>query len=108
MKPTEKKAGKETTLVDMWLGTHSLDQAMPDAIDPSSLSSMSQLIPICLRFKKQVRHGEPRWLSGLVLPSAQGLILETWDQVPHQAACMETASPSACVSASLSLSLSLK
>ena len=23
--------------------------------------------------------GQPRWLSGLVLPSAQGLILETWE-----------------------------
>ena len=41
------------------------------------------------------------------LPSAQGMILETWDQVPCQAPCMEPASPSACVSASLSLSQSL-
>ena len=41
------------------------------------------------------------------LPSAQGVILETQDQVPHQAPCMEPASPSACVSASLSVSLSL-
>ena len=32
---------------------------------------------------------------------AQGLILETWDQVPHQTPCMEPASPSACFSASL-------
>ena len=23
--------------------------------------------------------GQPRWLSGLAPPSAQGLILETWD-----------------------------
>ena len=23
--------------------------------------------------------GQPRWLSGLALPSAQGVILETWD-----------------------------
>ena len=39
------------------------------------------------------------------LPSAQGVILESWDQVPHRAPCMELASPSACVSASLWLSL---
>ena len=51
--------------------------------------------------------GQPGWLSGLVLPSAQGVILETWDHVPRQAPCMGSASPSACVSASLSLSLSL-
>ena len=41
------------------------------------------------------------------LPLAQGVILESWDQVPQQAPCMEPASPSACVSASLSLSVSL-
>ena len=39
------------------------------------------------------------------LPSAQGMILETQDQIPRQAHCMEPASPSAYVSASLSLSL---
>ena len=41
------------------------------------------------------------------LPSGQGVILESWNQVPHRAPCMEPASPSACVSASLSLSVSL-
>ena len=49
-------------------------------------------------------------LGGSVLermPSAQGMIPGSWDQVPHQAPCMGPASPSACVSASLSLSLSL-
>ena len=51
--------------------------------------------------------GQPRWLKGLVLPSAQGVILETQDQVLRQAPCMEPASPSACVSASLSLCVSL-
>ena len=39
------------------------------------------------------------------LPSAQGMILESWDWVPQQAPCMEPASLSACVSASLSVSL---
>ena len=31
------------------------------------------------------------------LPSAQGMILESWDQVLHWAPCMEPASPSACL-----------
>ena len=39
------------------------------------------------------------------LPSAQGMISESWDQVPHRAPCEKPASPSACVSASLSVSL---
>ena len=51
--------------------------------------------------------GQPGWLSGLVPPSAQGVILETPDRVPCRAPCMEPASPSACVSASLSLSVSV-
>ena len=50
-------------------------------------------------------YGQPGWLSRLSLPSAQGLILETWNLVPRQAPSMEPASPSAYVSASLSLSL---
>ena len=37
------------------------------------------------------------------LSSAQGVILGSWDQVSHQAPCMEPASPSTYVSASLSL-----
>ena len=49
--------------------------------------------------------GQPGWLSGLAPPSAQGVILETRDRVPRQAPCMEPASPSAYVFASLSLSL---
>ena len=51
--------------------------------------------------------GQPWWLSGLAPPSAQGVILEIWGGVPHRAPCMEHASPSACVSASLSFSLSV-
>ena len=49
--------------------------------------------------------GQPGWLSGLAPPSAEGRILETRDRVPHRAPCIEPASPSACVSASLSPSL---
>ena len=39
------------------------------------------------------------------LPAAQGVILESLDWVPRWDTCMEPASPSACVSASLSVSL---
>ena len=46
-------------------------------------------------------------LSGSVvehLPLAQGVILESQDGVPHRAPCIKPASPSACVTAPLSLS----
>ena len=45
---------------------------------------------------------QPGWLSGLALPSAQDLILETWIESHIGLPCMEPASPSVCVSASLS------
>ena len=56
---------------------------------------------------EQEQIGQPRWCSGLAPPAAWGVILETWDRVPHRAPCMEPASPSpsACVSASLSVSM---
>ena len=38
--------------------------------------------------------GQPQRFSGLVLPPAQGMILESRDRVPHRAPCMEPASPS--------------
>ena len=40
------------------------------------------------------------------LSSAQGVIPESWDRVPHQAPHIEPASPSVYVSASLSVFLS--
>ena len=43
------------------------------------------------------------WFSGLAPAFGPGLILESRDRVPHQAPCTEPPSPSACVSASLSL-----
>ena len=49
-------------------------------------------------------------LSGSVvehLPLAQGVVLESQDRVPRWAPCMEPASPSPRVSASLSLHLSV-
>ena len=39
------------------------------------------------------------------LPLAQGMILGSWDQVPHWAPCGESASPSVYVSASFCVSL---
>ena len=50
----------------------------------------------------------PGWLSGLsiqLLLSAQVTVSGSWDRVPHRAPCREPASPSAYVSASLSVSL---
>ena len=41
------------------------------------------------------------------LPLAQGAILESRDRVPRRAPGVEAASPSSCVSASLSLSMSI-
>ena len=41
---------------------------------------------------KQLGSGQPRWPSGLALPLAQGVILETWDRVPRWAPCVEPAS----------------
>ena len=38
------------------------------------------------------------------LPFTQDVVLEPWDRVPHQAPCIESASPSAYVFASLSVS----
>ena len=57
-------------------------------------------------FFKKRSPGQPRWLSGLVPPSAQGVILETQDRVPSRAPCMEPASLSDCVSASLCVCVS--
>ena len=56
-----------------------------------------------LIFQFKDKLGQPRWCSGLVLPAAWGVILETRDAVPRRAPCMEPASPSACASASLSV-----
>ena len=58
---------------------------------------------INLSFKANMA-GQPGWLSGLAPPLAQGMILETRDQAPHQAPCMEPASPSACLCLSVCLS----
>ena len=57
-------------------------------------------------------HSKPLQLEHLAgsvvehLPSASGVTPGSWDQVPRWAPCMEPASPSACVSASLCMCLS--
>ena len=60
------------------------------------------------QIKVEDKQGQPGWFSGLAPPSTQGMILETQDGVPYRAPCMEPTSPSAFVSASLSLSVSLR
>ena len=70
---------------------------------------MSHMVIIYRLMQMAVKTGEfgqPQWLSSLAPPLAQGVILESWDRVPHWAPRMEPASPSACVSTSLSLCLS--
>ena len=80
-------------------------------IQNSSMSVITQavVISVCHDYKVPVLEsetGQAGWFSGLVPPSTQDLILETWDRVPCPAPFMEPASPSACVSASLSLCVS--
>ena len=58
------------------------------------------------RVKKHEK-GQPRWRSGLAPPAAWGVILETLNRVPCPASCMWPLSPSACVSASLCVCVSL-
>ena len=56
-------------------------------------------------YKRVMGWGSPGGSSVWRLPSALGVILGSRDGVPRRAPGMETASPSSCVSASLSLSL---
>ena len=70
-----------------------------------SAGCLGKVHKMCLKF---VSGGQPQWLSGLAPPSAQGVILGTWDRVPCQAPGMEPASPSACVSASVCVCVSHK
>ena len=71
----------------------------------------TQCYTICWQIELQLKNIQKRGsLGGAAfwrLPLAQGAILETWDRIPRWSPCMEPASPSAYVSASLFLSLSL-
>ena len=69
----------------------------------NQISNLSKVLLVFFLHKSAFK-GTPGWLSGGHLPSAQGVILGSWDQVPHQAPHREPASPSACVSASLCVS----
>lgn len=60
-----------------------------------------------LKVKKYTQGGSLGGSAVWRLPLAQGVILESRDRVPRRAPGMEPASPSACVSASLSLSVSI-
>ena len=73
----------------------------PGTVHPKMVKRANFVLHILTILK--VGRGQPRWLSGLVPPLTQGLVLETRDRVPRWAPGMEPASPSACVSASLSL-----
>ena len=73
--------------------------------ETGDLKFLSLLIVIELPGVKGISHGQPGWLSGLAQPSAWGMILGSRDRVPCQASCEEPASPSAYVSASLTVSL---
>ena len=92
-----------------WLHHHQEDD-LEDSISPSSSTPS---LPGVLSFSqinkslKERERGQPGWLSGLALPLAWGMILGTRDRVPRRAPSMESASPSACVSASLSLSVTI-
>ena len=72
----------------------------------STLSTKHTLGVIKISLEKKYGGSLGMGLSGSALLSAQGGILETRDGVPRWAPCMEPASPSACVSASLSLCVS--
>ena len=70
-----------------------------------SLSRSDEKSQEHLNNRKFAREG---YLGGSVvehLHLVQAIILRSWDRVPHWASCREPASPSAYVSASLSLSL---
>ena len=65
------------------------------------LSVVLSLTLVRVAFKELVPGGS---LGGSTVWHVEGVILESRDRVPHCASCMEPASPSAYVSASLSLS----
>ena len=78
--------------------------------------------PIYVAFWKRLNDSDGEWVSACQslkgegmghqggsavehLPLAQGVIPGSWDRISHLAPCGEPASPSACVSASLCVSL---
>ena len=76
---------------------------MPKLKELSHLfSAMNWDLPVkIMRYGHLREHMEGMWLSGLAPPSAQGITLESWGEVPRWASCMEPASPSASLCVSL-------
>ena len=95
-----------------WPRTGEVGAAQPKGLSSSSLTHTRRLSvspgPPCQdTCSSSLKFQHEGLLGGSAverLPSAQGVILETQDRVPHQAPCMEPASPSACVSAYLCVS----
>ena len=90
-------------------GSRCMEPASVSACVSASLS-LSLSLSLCASHENINKSFKKRGLrlGGSVvehLPLAQGVILGSWDLVLHQVPCMEPASPSACVSASLSVSL---
>ena len=81
------------------------DQMEDFLSSPGRAGPLIFLTEISLILSKRQHEGIPGGSAVGCLPSAQGVILESRDRVPHRAPCMESASPSACVSAYLSVSL---
>ncbi|CAK7322364.1 hypothetical protein VULLAG_LOCUS23981 [Vulpes lagopus] len=92
--------GPEGSPAQEFLSARSCGVPPSHSWEPSPTQKLFKLS--CLRFLWKFHYTrQPWWLSGLAPPSAQGVILETWDRVASGAPCREPASPSACVSVSL-------
>ena len=85
----------------MWAGL-ATPQIVLWKIQQTKAERVSSLLPLNSGFDYKCLPGIPGWLSSLASAFDPG----RGPGVPHRAPCMEPASPSACVSASLSLCLS--
>ena len=94
------------TVMKLWTCKTGVQIQVGPSPETKFLSSTTHFLSLFCWFFKIMHLEIPGWLSGLAPPSAHGVILESWGWVPHQAPCMEPASPSACVSASLCVCLS--
>ena len=69
------------------------------------MAYLGKTIPSQVFIKRKRKKGPARVAQQFSAAFSPGRDLETRDQDPHRAPCLEPASPSACVSASLSASL---
>ena len=93
--------------------SRSMDTIMDYSIHMSQLNCNKYLYSISVSQRSSTLHLGKKQLEGRLggsvvkrLPSAQGVIPKSLDGVPHPPPCMEPASPSAYVSAPLSLCFS--